>query len=493
METLSGYLITEPATPAFPGKIIIDSGKIAAILPANDTGKNVFIAPGFIDSHTHPLENGLAMLFPDLSPIRSIAEAVDLIHNAISSKTDLPLILAFNFNPDGIKEHRYLYRRELDRITREKPVFVYRVDGHSGIANSPALALIPKEKQEGIELDGAGKPTGVVRGSAYEALSALLKRKLPAEIIEEAINLTARQAIQKGVTTIAAMVGTQEMSESEWQIILNALASALIRMIPFLQTWKPDLASKLSLPRVGGCLLLDGSFGSHTAAITGEYADAPGFNGMLYHPDELIVNFLNRSNELALQTAFHAIGDRAIEQLIRSHEKASIAGKNKLFRHRIEHAELLTPELITRIANLNLIISVQPAFEALWGGPGGLYAQRLGQRWKFTNPLNSLLSAGIHIAGGSDAPITPLDPLFGIKAARSLPNNEQSLNPTNAFALFTTYAAYSLKMEDQIGAIKPGFAADLVILNADPRIQPEAQILATYLAGKLVYQHNLWE
>lgn len=488
METISGYLILEPEIHPFPGKLVIESGKIAAILPLNEIENKTFIAPGFIDCHTHPLENGLAILFPDLSSVNSVTESLDVIADTVRLNTDLPVIMVFNFDPDRIKEHRYLYRRELDRITKNKPIFVYRVDGHSGIANSASLALLTQKQQEGIELDGAGRPTGVVRGKAFEIISVLLKRLLPPKVIRDAIDLTARQAATRGVTTIAAMVGSPEMNDHEWQIILEALASSIIRMVPFVQTWKPDLAFRLNLSRIGGCLLLDGSFGSHTAAISGEYCDALGFNGMLYQNDDIIIEFLRQSAELGLQTAFHAIGDRAIAQLIQCHEKIAIDYKIKELRHRIEHAELLTPELISRIAHLNLVLCVQPSFEVIWGGPSRMYSQRLGPRWRLTNPLKSLLKAGVHIAGGSDAPITTLDPLAGIKAAMSLPNMEQRLSPVDAFALFTKNAAYALKMEEQIGSLKPGFTADFVILNADPRTCQETTILGTYLAGKAIYE-----
>jgi predicted amidohydrolase YtcJ len=492
METISGFLITEPASPPFPGKLVIDGGKIAAILPTAECPKKVFISPGLIDCHTHPLENGLAALYPNLAGVNSVAEVLTVISDAVRLKPDLPLILAFNFNPDTIAEHRYLYRRELDRISREKPIFVYRVDGHSGVANSPALALLTPNPPSGVELDGAGRPTGVVRGNAYENLSVQLKRNLPAEIVKEAITLTAQQAASKGVTTIAALIGAPEMSVTEWEMMLAALDSASIRMVPFLQTWDPDLAFRLKLSRVGGCLLLDGSFGSHTAAISGEYADAPNFNGILYQHDETIINFIRRSTELGLQTAFHAIGDRAIEQLVRSHQKFGSKGGNPL-RHRIEHAELLTSELISRIAELGLILSMQPAFEALWGGPAGMYARRLGNRWQMTNPFKSLLDAGIIIAGGSDAPITPLDPFFSIKAATALPNAEQRLSPTDALALFTTNAAYALKIENRTGRLEAGLEADFVITDADPRSGKEVKVLATYRQGKPVYQRQSWQ
>ncbi|MGQ9707639.1 MAG: amidohydrolase family protein [bacterium] len=492
MEVISGLIIPDAETEPYPGKLVIEESKIAALLPAAKTAGEFYICPGFIDSHAHPLETGLGLFFPDLSPAKSINDILELISFTLSHKPDLPLMLAFNLDPDRIKEHRYPYCRELDRLTAGKPVFVYRVDQHSAVANSSALSLLPEPLTDGVELDGAGKPTGVVRGLAYENISALIKRQLPVEVIKEALNLTTRLAAQKGITSLAAFIGSDELDEKEWALFLDILAGMPTRMIPFLQTWKPETAKRFGLPRIGGCLLLDGSFGSHTAALSEDYNDAPGFNGLLYHSDQELVAFIIRSVELELQTAFHAIGDRAIEQLVRCHELIIKKGLGKAIRHRIEHAELLSSELIKRIAELKLNLCVQPSFEAYWGGPTGMYARRLGKRWQKTNPLQTLLKNGVRLAGGSDAPITPLDPLAGIKAATSLPNSSERISGKDAFALFTVNAAYSLGIEQRSGSLKPGLEADLVILDADPRQNPDCHVLATYRAGKAIYQQPQW-
>ncbi len=490
MEVITGLLITEPNAKPYAGKLVIDEGKIAAIIPVPNSTVSFFIVPGFIDSHAHPIENGLRDIFPDLSPARSVADVLDLIAGAYAQKQNLPVMLAFNFDPDAIKEHRYLYRRELDRLSREKPIFVYRLDGHSGIGNSAALVLIPTTQQEGLELDGAGKPTGVVRGVAFETLTSILKRKLPSEIIKDAITITTNYAISRGITVLAALVGSDELTEAEWQIIVDALSSATIRMEPFLQTWKPEIAQRFGLNRIGGCLLIDGSFGSHTAALIDDYTDAPGFKGILYHRDEKLITFISKCCELGLQTAFHAIGDRAIEQVLKCYEVVVKKHQIKHLRHRIEHAELLSQDLISRISSLGLLLCVQPVFETFWGGPDLMYAQRLGERWRHTSPLRRLVNAGVTVAGGSDAPVTPLDPLQGIKSAISLPNLSESITPEDALALFTTNAAYSLGMDHQVGKLEPGWYADFVILDADPRVNPSCQIIATYCGGRLVYQRS---
>ncbi|MEO0071724.1 MAG: amidohydrolase [candidate division WOR-3 bacterium] len=488
MEVYTGNLIPDPASLPFWGKLVVDEGKIAALLPLpkpllNQT-EQLYITPGFIDSHTHPLETGLALLFPDLSPAVSVAECIELLSLGLTKMPDVPLLFAFNFDPDRIKEHRYLYRRELDKVTQKKPVFVYRVDGHSAVANSSALDLLGEKFPSGVELDGAGKPTGVIRAPAYEALSATLKNLLPSELIREAISLTAQVAMSKGVTTIAGLVGWDGLEEEKWAIIFDALGSTPIRIEPFFQTWNINISLNFGLKRVGGCLLLDGSFGSHTAALNMDYADAPGYKGELYQTEERLLTFLEEAEAKGLQTAFHAIGDRAIEQLVSCHEKVKTRSG---LRHRIEHAELLNDDLIKRIAQLGLVLCVQPTFATIWGGEKGMYAQRLGERWRSSNPLRTLWDNKILIAGGSDSPITPIDPLGGIRSSLSLPNEAYRLNAQEAFALFTINAAYSLNLEEKTGQLKPGLEADFVFLNADPREVTDCQVISVYRKGRQIF------
>lgn len=487
MDVFEGLIIVDAQSPPVAGKLIIESGKVAAILPGPEPKTKTYIAPGFIDAHTHPIETGLGMIYPDFSAARSITEVLEILTSGIARMSDSPVFLGFNLDPDRLKEHRYPYRRELDRILDRVPTLIYRVDGHSAAVNSKALEMLPEINYPGVEFDGAGKPTGVVRSKAYELLSANLKRRLPPEIIQEAINFTAHIALRNGVIALGAMVGSDEYSENEWATLLNALTSAPIKMIPYLQTWNLKVAQQFSLPRIGGCLLIDGSFGSHTAALLEDYADAPGYQGVLYQEDSPIIEFLKQAIKMNLQTAFHAIGDRAVEQIVRCHEQVASAMPRKALRHRIEHAELLSSDLIKRIAAQGLVICVQPAFETTWGGPQGMYAKRLGARWRFTNPYRTLFHNKIVVAGGSDAPITPLDPLRGIYAAMNLPNEAQRITGPEALALFTENAAYSLGIENTTGRLVPGMEANFVVLSSDPREDVHCQILATYYQGKLLF------
>jgi predicted amidohydrolase YtcJ len=166
---------------------------------------------------------------------------------------------------------------------------------------------------------------------------------------------------------------------------------------------------------------------------------------------------------------------------------AEAARASSTLRHRVEHAELLDDALISRVAGQKLVLGMQPAFEAFWGGHERMYARRLGSRWQRTNRFRSLLDSGVVIAGGSDAPITPVDPVAGIAAAVNHPNPAERIQPAQALAMFSSAAAFALRIEGEAGEVCEGRPADLTILDQDPRSVPAARVLATYRAGRLIF------
>jgi hypothetical protein len=498
-----GRLIVDALAPAAPGSFVAEGGRIKELdcnpLASPHSAKPDRSRPasagcivsGFIDAHLHPLEVGLELLQVNLTGTRTIAEVLERISQRRVEATEWGMLLAFNLEPDNLLEGCYPCRRELDRVVADVPVLVYRVDGHSAVVNTVGLDLLLRDRAPfrlaaGVELDRHGEPTGVLRGAAYEQASRWFKRRLPQEMVDEALLCCGQDAVRQGVTTIAALIGTEETTTDEFRVMLDTLGRGLPAAVPFVQSWNHEHALAFGLKRIGGCLLIDGSFGSHTAALSQDYADAPGTAGTAFVPDEKLVHFLRRSEELGLQTSVHAIGDRAVEQVVRCHE--SVGGSS--LRHRIEHAELLNPGLVRRIARLGLVLGVQPAFEAVWGGPDRMYSCRLGTRWRMTNPFRDLLAAGVILAGGSDAPITPVAPLLGIKAAIEHPNTEQRVTPEQALAMFTQDAALSLGLEDETGRLAPGLRADFAVLTDDPRTGSDCRVAAAFRAGRCVLEDH---
>ena len=485
-----------PATLVFDDRIR-DTRSLDPSIPRSLSG---VIVPGLIDSHTHPLEAGLQMLFTNLSGASSVTEVQERLRAHRQDALEHGMMLGFNLEPDRLHERRYPTLHELDSVLPEVPVFMYRVDGHSAVTNTAGLQLIlanyPGERPPGIgedRKDEGGRmnaEAGLLRGEAYEKASRVFKHKLTPEQVREALRLAGEQAAAQGVTTIGALVGVEDTTDGEWRVLLEGLEAMAVWAVPFLQTWDIEAPRRFGLKQAGGCLLIDGSFGSRTAALSQDYADAPGNNGASYVTDEKLLSFLRAAVEAGMQTAVHAIGDRAVEQVVHCHEQLAEAGSRNPLRHRIEHAELLNDSLISRVAQFGLVLGVQPAFEAEWGGPDKMYAQRLGERRRSTNPYRRLLDSGVCLAGGSDAPITPIDPVAGIRAAMERPNPLQTISGEEALAMFTSAAAFALNRERVCGRIEAGKNADLTVLTADPRTTARCRVVATLRGGKCIYRNE---
>jgi len=433
------------------------------------------VLPGFIDSHVHLAETGLLRQGVDLSEAEHIDQVLEMLSGAFPDRSRRDFFRAHSFDPGLMTSGRYPTRQELDAVSSRVPIFVLRRDGHSCVVNGAFLRhceLAPGTS--GLEIDPrTGRPTGTLRAQALELARACRNRLLGEEDRQEAVRDACRQAVRRGVTTLHAVCGRIEDVE-----LLDRLAGELpLEVVPYPNTTDVEAVTARGWPRVGGDILVDGSLGSHTAALLEPYADRPGERGQLYLTRRQLVDLIGPAHASGLQVSLHAIGDRAVEELLAALEEVLTAHPRGDHRHRIEHAELLHPDQIERIARQGIVLAVQPAFEAFWGGPGGMYASRLGpERIQRTNPFRQLLDAGIVLAGGSDSPITPIDPLAGMAAAIGHPDRRHRLSVMEAAHLFTTGGAKASFQEDGKGLIRKGWRADLVVLSRDPRRVPAEEI-----------------
>jgi hypothetical protein len=447
--------------------------------------KDKYIIPGFIESHMHILGTGLQYLFPNFTSAQSLEELFDLLLTGHTKNKEFKFMLGYNLEPDNLKEKRYPSRIELDRVIKDIPVLLYRIDGHSASLNTRGLEFaFGNRLEEGIELDLCKTPTGIVRGKAFENTAKKFRKFLNPDIKIEAFFLACNQATINGITTMVAMIGSDESDDNSLELLFRIKDKLPIEVIPFCQTQDIKKIKAMGMSRIGGCILIDGSFGSHTAALTEDYEDEPGNKGILYFEDDKLLNFFEEASAAGLQIAVHAIGDRAINQVVSCYEQFLT---ENLLRHRIEHAELLTDDLIERIARIGLILSVQPAFEHYWGGTDKMYSERLGSRAKLTNPYRKLIEAGIIFCGGSDSPITPLDPVLGIKSAVNHPNPKHRITTKQALQMFTKNSAYAIFKENETGILKPDFLADFLVLSDDPFNTLNFKLLEVYKAGKKIF------
>lgn len=471
--------------------MLIHDGRVAALsreplpcsVPRLDVGDHTVI-PAFVDSHVHLLELGLMLILPDLTRAVTLENVFDALSAAGAQARELGFLMAFNLEPDLLRERRMPSRRELDRVIPGLPVLVYRIDGHSASLNSQGLQMVfGHETPAGAEQDEFGAPTGLLASAAYEQASRAFKHLLPRELKLTAFDRAAREAAKQGVLTVGAFVGSDEPGDDVPELLRDCAARLPVEAVIYPQTRSIKRAQAMGLPRIGGCILIDGSFGSHTAALLADYSDLPSNQGKLYFGDTELEAFLSEADAAGLQTAVHAIGDRAIDQVISCYEHFLTGNP---LRHRIEHAELLNAQLIERIARLGIILGVQPAFEHFWGGPGRMYERRLGPRFRDTNPYRQLADRGIALSGGSDAPITPIDPQLSIRSAVGHPVVEHRLTPLEACRLFTDRAAFALGCDARKGSLSVGCDADFLVLDRSPIADLDFRILRRFRAGREV-------
>jgi len=280
-------------------------------------------------------------------------------------------------------------------------------------------------------------------------------------------------------------------------VFLRTIAELALRVEVYLGTDEIDRVRSLGFDHIGGDYFLDGSFGSHSAWMNDGYATPPPkgtpSTGIAYRDDAALLDFFLAAQTNGMQVGVHAIGDAAIAQAIRTWTSvADKVGVDEVRRlgHRIEHFECASDDHIREAARLGLRASVQPAFDAFWGGPEGLYARRIGwARAQGMNRFMAMMEGGLLVGAGSDSTVTPLDPLLQIAALRTHHVEEQRLGRIESLRLHTT-GAYALRHGPGLrGTLEPGAPADLVLLDRDvveidPEELPSVEVLGTWIGGR---------
>ena len=457
--------------------------------------KGKALLPGFIDTHVHFVSTGLRLRYMvDLTAARSVEDVLSLISRSAEDRPAGEWILGWGFDHSALAEKRYPTIEELDQRAPHHPVMLRRRDGHSCLLNSGGLARMEiNSDTPGFGCDGQGRPTGVLQAQANSQASQHLGQLLADPSIgAEACRAAAQEAASVGLTTVHALTAGLP-SDPEGMAIHRVEKQLPVRLVKYFQTTDIDAVLDEDLPRIGGCILLDGSMGSQTAALMEPYADSPEADGVLYFEQDEIDGFCLRANRAGLQIALHAIGDRAIQQALTAYERALADTPREDHRHRIEHFVLPTDEQMDWAASLGITLAMQPAFEHFWGGPEGLYTARLGrQRKKRTSPFRGLVDRGLIIGGGSDSLVTPMNPLLGIHSAVNHPNPDHRVSVREALEFFTVNGAYQSFEEGTKGSFSPGKVADCVILERDPASVPVEDIasipvIATVVGGKVVH------
>jgi len=425
------------------------------------------VLPGFIDSHCHMVQTAINDASLNLSDVSCFDDIGDAIRTQVRKEPGKP-IRGIRLDELKLAEKRLPDRSVLDHFCDNAPVWINRIEYRTSILNTYALLhyKIPYSVS-GIELDSKKMPTGIIEGNANALLRENILNDIGSEYKLNALKKVIPDFVKFGVTTAASMEGGYMFCDKDAEFIHQYHDALPIDLVLFFQTTDIGRVKNMKLNRIGGSLFVDGSFGSRSAALYEEYSDQPGNRGVLYFSQDELNAFILECYKNNLQTAVHVIGERAIDLALNAHEYAFLKTGNSTLRHRLEHVELATKSHLKRSKGLNLIYSMQPAYEYYWGGPEKMYQKRLGERYRNTNPFREILDAGIRICGGSESDVTPANPLQGIHAAVNHPVENHRVSVSEAIRMFTIDAAYAVKEEHMKGSLSVGKLADLVILSED--------------------------
>ena len=509
----------------FNGLLVGDDGRIKQVLHRGDKrpgkvdyfvdGKGQVLVPGMIDSHGHVMGLGFSALTLDLTETKSLAEALAKVAAYAKANPDRPWILGRGWNQELWPEKRFPTAAELDAVVGDRPVWLERVDGHAGWANSKALAAagvsaLTKAPAGGsIERLAGGKPAGVLVDNATELVAKAVPAPRP-EDRDLALAKAQEILLSRGVTAIADMGTTIE----DWQAFRRAGDNGALRVRimayaggtenmaliggPGPSPWLYDDKLRLN----GVKLYSDGALGSRGASLKAPYSDAPGVKGLRVTGDTQLKNFMSRAALDHFQVAIHAIGDEANAAAL-----TAIEDMNQTYqgdrRWRIEHAQILDPADIPRFAKAGVIASMQPVHQT----SDRLMAEaRLGpNRLTGAYAWHSLAASGARLAFGSDVPVEISDPWAGFAAAisRTGPDGQpfggwqpqERVSRELALAAYTAGGAWAGFAEGRFGRLQRGERADFLLIDRDPMLATPAEVRATqvlqvWVGGQLVHQRG---
>jgi predicted amidohydrolase YtcJ len=431
------------------------------------------IVPGLIDSHVHLTSTGLSLRGDGSAEVRSKEELLDLARARARAGADDDIVVLSGFDETrwDLPEHPVL--AELDAAVRG-PLVIGRADGHLVLVNAETVRRAEVDEVAGLERDDAGVPTGRVTGAANRAVRRWLAASRTEHAIEELQLEAAGLAAARGITSLHEMSMPREDGERDLEVLLRHRARLPVDVVPIPATMDVPSAIEQGLASIGGDLPVDGSIGARTAALTSPYADRPD-DGVAYYEDDELTGFFHDAHDAGLQVGVHAIGDRAIEQVLASWERiygALDSRERRHFRarrHRVEHFEMPSMAHVERAAMLGLAVSVQPAFDRTWGFPGGLYEIGVGAaRAAAMNPFRTMLDRGLVVGAGSDAPVTALDPWLSVAAMQGHHDARERVSRIEAIRIHTVGSARLAHQEEKKGALESGMHADFCAYDVDP-------------------------
>ncbi|QCO98658.1 amidohydrolase [Arthrobacter sp. 24S4-2] len=451
--------------------------------------QGALLAPGFFDSHVHLTETGVALDSLQLGGVRSAAGILDAVAASAAGLPADAIVLGHGWDESHWGDQALPNSEELDRAAGGRRVYLARVDAHSALVSSSLADAAGLPGQDGV----AG--SAQVKRNAHTA-ARLAARQLPEHLLRGYQERALAEAAANGYVAVAEMAAPHIGSIAD----LRAAAGwngqgdperPLPEVLPYwgqLARSAEDARSILadlgvSVLGLAGDLNIDGSVGSRTAALRDDYSDAPGERGSLYLSADEAAAHIAACSELGIQAGFHVIGDAGLDAALEGLDLAAAEVGEQRVRaagHRFEHVEMADSDAIARLAKYSVTVSVQPGFDAAWGGPGRLYEERVGQRERAMNAFASFYAAGVPICFGSDSPVTPLNPWASVRACLEHSNPDQRISARAAFLGHTRAGWRAAKYTNPMaGQLVPGAPAsfavweveELMVQVADGRVQ----------------------
>ena len=504
--------------------ILIEDGKVKSLDPTHDNvkadrtldGRGVFLLPGLIDAHGHLLGLGANLLEVNLRESTSAGDAAARVKSYALANPNQFWITGRGWNQELWSDKAFPSAADLDSIISNKPIWLTRVDGHAGWANTKALELAgitattPSPAGGLIAKDSNGQPSGILIDNAM----ALVEKHIPkadASVYTNQLNAAGEHLLSLGITSMHD--AGIDQSVYEFYLAQAAKGQLPLRVYAMLSATDPNLKMMLGngLVRSHDDMLFvrsvkaygDGALGSRGAALIKPYSDAPRTHGLLLTQPEDMDELFTTVLGAGFQLNYHAIGDRANRLALDAFERTFKTIDADHLRHRIEHAQVINVDDINRFVTLGILPSMQPTHAT---SDMNMAVARIGKRrmagayaWK------TLLESGIPLPLGSDFPVELANPFYGLHAAVTRQNRDnqpvkgwyehEALTIEQAFKGFTLDAAYGGHMEDNIGSLVPGKWADFILVDQDIFAVPaqdiwKTQVIQTWLAGEKVFDAN---
>ncbi len=474
-------IVTLSAEPTHPRAVLVRGSRIVWVgadpeqAPPHRSRLELpgcVIGPAFVDAHVHLTTTGLALGGLDLA---GLTRRADVLEQVAAHAAAHPGRVIWG---QGLDTQRLQDApptpEQLTRAAGGRAVYLTQIDGHAGLVDRATLLSAPLARAEGVDRDHNGAPTGRLRREANHIARRWAVGAMSSAQLQAARRRAIARAAGLGIASLHEMGGPDQMGGDDLDVWIED--DWPVEIVPYWAGLDLEEAAARNLRHAGGDVLLDGSLGAHTAALSEPYHDRPEASGHLELDDDSLTEWLLAGTRAGLQLGVHAIGDAALRQLLTSlraveHRLAAERQPQTVrrLRHRVEHGVVVPPELSAPLAELGVVVSGQPAFEPRFGGEAGLYASRLGpQRRGWTNPFRQLLDAGVKVAFGSDSAENPLDPWEGVQAASAPQRGLRAITRCQALRLATLGGRYAARQERYVGVLRAGMRADLAAFAGSP-------------------------